>query len=58
MHFICRTDLPDAMRQPALVAYRRALRERLSIAASPAEREHLLGLLAKADDTVSFPLPP
>lgn len=51
MHLICRTDLPDATRQPTLAAYRTTLRDRLTLASNPAERAHLLGLLDKADDS-------
>lgn len=54
MPFISRTELPEEVRLPYLKTYREEIRHRLPFAASEAERQHLLGLLDKADDSKPY----
>ena len=51
MPFLSRTQVPEALRLPHLTEYKEQIRQRLLFAASEAERQHLLRLLDKADDS-------
>ena len=51
MRIISRTELAEDIRAPHLKAYRDQLRQRLLYAATDGERQYLLRLLDKADDS-------
>lgn len=51
MRIISRTELPAEVRDPPLKAYKEALRQRLLYAATEAERQYLIHLLDKTDDS-------
>jgi len=51
MPIISRTELPEEVRIPYLKAYKEQIRQRMLFATTEAERQYLLGLLDKADDS-------